>query len=396
MRQEEKVSVVHGKCDPRFAEVRRLLEASIESGDDVGASVAISLEGEMVVDLWGGWADEARTKPWLQDTIANVWSNTKSMVTVCALVLVERGELDVFAPVARYWPEFAANGKERIEVRHVMSHTSGLAGWDMPVTMDDIWDPDRSTEKLAAMAPWWEPGTAGGYHAMSYGHLMGEIVRRITGQTVGRFFREQVAGPLGADIHIGLPESEDHRVSPLILPPPLPEFDLETLDHDSVPYKINKAGLGSHPSLTWDERWRRSEITAAGNAHGNARAATLVQSLVSHEGEFNGVKLLSPETCALIFQEQAKGIDLYLNMPIRWGVGYALSWPEAFPYLPDGRVCFWAGWGGSQVVNDLDHHMTFSYIMNKMEGGIIGETVNGIVGGLRSEALLRATYGALA
>ncbi|MEA2172060.1 MAG: hypothetical protein QOF76_5360 [Solirubrobacteraceae bacterium] len=386
---------VQGQCQDRFAELGQLLEKSIESGEDLGASVAVSLEGEMVVDIYGGWADEARTKPWQADTLVNVWSNTKTVAALAALILIDRGELDAFAPVAKYWPEFAANGKEAIEVRHILSHTSGVAGWDLPVTMDDIYDLERSTSMIAAQAPWWEPGTAGGYHALAYGHLVGELVRRVTGQTIGKFVASEIAGPLGADFHIGLDPAEDHRVSPLLVPPPLPEFDLESLDKDSVPYKLSAAGLATDPATANLPEWRHSEICAAGNGHGNAKSLTTIQSIVSHEGEFGGVQLLSPETCALIFQEQSKGSDLYLNLPIRWGIGYALSYPEAFPYLPDGRVCFWAGWGGSMVINDLDQHMTFSYVMNKMEGGIIGGNINGIVGGLRSEALIRATYAAL-
>jgi CubicO group peptidase (beta-lactamase class C family) len=387
---------IQGQYEDRFKGVADVLAANLESGEDVGASVAVFQDGELVVDMWGGWVDQAHTRPWERDTITNVWSNTKTVSALAALVLVDRGLLDLDTPVATYWPEFAANGKESIEVRHILSHTSGVAGWDLPVTMDDVYDPVVSTQKLAAQAPWWEPGTAGGYHALSIGHLVHELVHRTTGLSLGQFVAQEIAGPLGADFHIGLPQSEDHRISPLILPPPGPAFDgeLMEIDEESVGYKLTVAGLATDPATTWDVRWRRSEFCGAGNGHGNARSLARVQSVVGNGGEIDGVRLLSEETCARIFQEHAKGTDLYLGLPIRWGVGYALSYPEAFPYLPDGRVCFWAGWGGSMVINDLDRKLTFAYVMNRMEPGILG-TYTGIVGGVRAEALIRATYAAL-
>lgn len=384
-----------GHCEERFAAVGEALDQSLASGADLGASVAVALDGELVVDLHGGWADAARTTPWSANTLVNVWSNTKTVAALAVLMLIDRSEIDPLAPVATYWPEFAQGGKEAVDVRHLLSHTSGVAGWDMPVTMEDVYDAERSARMIAAQAPWWTPGSAGGYHALSYGHLLGELVRRVTGKTMGRFVADEIAGPLQADFHIGLDPVEDGRVSPLVPPPPLPAFDVEALDHDSAAYKLTVAGLATDPEVANTAAWRRSEICASGNGHGNARSLATVQAPVSHEGSFNGVRLLSPETCALIFQEQFRGTDLYLNLPIRWGIGYALSWPKAFPYLPDGRVCFWAGWGGSMVINDLDRHMTLAYVMNKMEGGIIGGSINGIVGGLRSEALIRSTYEAL-
>ena len=170
---------VHGFCDDRFKGLRDILAANLASGADLGASVAVTLDGAPVVDLWGGWADEAKTRPWVADTITNVWSTTKTMTALCALVLVERGQLDPYERVSTYWPEFAANGKEDIELRHLMSHTSGVSGWAQPVAVADMYDWETSTAKLAAQAPWWEPGTASGYHALNYGHLIGEVVRRV-------------------------------------------------------------------------------------------------------------------------------------------------------------------------------------------------------------------------
>src|SRR5438128_1841649 len=218
-----------GTCSARFDPLRELFAAKLESGEDLGASLAVNLDGKMVLDLWGGWADEARTAPWTENTIACVFSTTKTMTALAALVLVDRGELDLDANVAKYWPQFAARGKAGIKVRHLLSHTSGVSGWDQPVTFEDVYDFDKSTAMLAAQAPWWEPGTASGYHSFTYGHLIGEVVRRITGQRLGEFFAAEIARPLGADFHIGLPASEFHRVADLVAPN-WPPTDLTGLD----------------------------------------------------------------------------------------------------------------------------------------------------------------------
>src|SRR5262245_2907399 len=207
-----------GTCSARFDPLRDLFASKLESGEDLGASVAVNIDGEMVVDLWGGWADVARTVPWTENTITCVFSTTKSMTSLAALVLVDRGELDLDATVARYWPEFAARGKEGIKVRQLLSHTSGVSGWEQPITLEDLYDWDKSTALLAAQAPWWEPGTASGYHMLTYGHLIGEVIRRITGQRLGEFFAAHIAGPLGADFHIGLPPSEFHRIANVVPP----------------------------------------------------------------------------------------------------------------------------------------------------------------------------------
>ncbi|WP_432990442.1 serine hydrolase domain-containing protein [Dactylosporangium sp. CA-233914] len=387
---------VEGTWDKKFQRVIDVLDEHLAAGDDVGASVALFVKGEPVIDAWGGWIDQAHTRPWERNTIVNCWSNTKTVAVLALLMLVDRGLVDLDAPVAKYWPEFAENGKENVLVKQILSHTSGVAGWDMPVTMDDVYDPDISLAKLAAMAPWWEPGTAGGYHGLSIGHLIHGVVLKVTGLSLGKFVAAEIAAPLGADFSIGLPEWEDYRISPLILPPPGPAFDAELAfeDKNSVGYKLTVAGLATDPATCWDVRWRRSEFCAAGNGHGNARSLARIQSVISNGGEAHGVRLLSQATIDRIFEEQSKGVDLYLGLPIRWGIGYALSYPEHFPYLPDSRVCFWAGWGGSMVINDIDRGLTFAYIMNRMEPGVLG-TYNGIVGGYRAEPLIRSVYAAL-
>jgi CubicO group peptidase (beta-lactamase class C family) len=343
-----------GTCSARFEPLRELFASKLESGEELGASVALNLGGESVVDLWGGWADEARTAPWTENTITNVFSTTKSMTSLAALVLVDRGELDLDTTVARYWPEFAANGKAGIKVRHLLSHTSGVSGWEQPITLDDLYDWDKSTALLAAQAPWWEPGTATGYHALTYGHLIGEVIRRITGQRLGEFFAAQVAEPLGADFHIGLPPSEFPRVANVV-PPPFPS-DPPQFDPNSVAFKT-----WTNPTMrlecSWTERWRRADIGAA-NGHGNARSVARLQSAVACGGEVDGVQLLSPQTIDRIFEVQSNGIDLVIGTQSRMGVGYVL--------LPEGRVCFGGGTGGSTVIIDADRRITFAYVMNKM------------------------------
>jgi CubicO group peptidase (beta-lactamase class C family) len=376
---------VHGSCAERFTGVRDALSANLASGEDVGASVAVTLDGEFVVDIWGGWADEARTRPWEADTITNVWSTTKTMAALCALMLADRGELDVDAPVSRYWPEFAAGGKgDRVLVRHLLSHTAGLSGWSEPMTMDDLYDWEKSTSLLAAQEPWWEPGTASGYHAVSQGHLVGEVVRRITGQTLGSFFREQVTNPLGADFHIGLDPSLDARVSNVIPPPPI---------HLEPGTEVSEIAIRTftNPPLSaqaaWTDGWRRAEIPAA-NGHGNARSVALIQATVANGGEVNGVRLLSAAGCERILTEQSYGKDLVLGVPIRFGIGYGLPSPE-MPVSPNARACFWGGWGGSIIIVDMDAHVTIAYMMNKMGDGLVGDLRGGSIALAVHEALAR-------
>ena len=294
-----------GTCSARFEPVHELFLAKLESGEDFGASLALNIDGEMVVDLWGGWADEARTDPWTENTIACVFSTTKAMTALAALALVDRGELDLDATVARYWPEFAAQGKAEIKVRQLLSHTSGVSGWNQPITIDDVYDWDKSAALLAAQAPWWEPGTASGYHMLNYGHLIGKVIRRITGQRLGEFFAAHIAGPLGADFHIGLPPSEFHRVANLVVPPPAPpadspHFDSAKLNPNSVAFKTwTNPTMPPLHECSATEGWRRADIGAA-NGHGNARSAARLQVGKTRGGELRcSVRLLSPQTIDL-------------------------------------------------------------------------------------------------
>lgn len=379
------MSEVQGSCAAPFGKMREVLAANLASGEDLGASVAVIHKGQMVVDMWGGWADTERTKPWTEHTITNVWSTTKTMTNLTALVLADRGLVDLDAPVARYWPEFGANGKGGVLVRDLLAHTSGVSAWAQPVTLNDIYDREKSTAMLATQPCWWERGTASGYHAFNQGHLVGEVIRRVTGKTLGRYFAHELAGPLKADFHIGLAAEHDHRVSNIVPPPPLP-FDLDSLDKDSVMYKTF-TGPAPDPNAALTTAWRRAEIGAA-NGHGNARSVARVQAVVSHGGAFDGVRLLSPKTLERIFEEQSHGPDLAIGIPLRFGIGYGLPESVTMPSLPAGRVAYWGGWGGSLIVNDADRHITIAYMMNKMAPGLIG--------GPRSEALVGAAYAAIA
>ena len=373
---------MQGSCDERFAPVRDAFARNFELGLDVGASVAVTVDGEFVVDLWAGHTDEERTQPWQRDTIINVWSTTKTMTALCALVLADKGELDFDSPVSRYWPEFASGGRAGIEVRHLMGHTAGLPAWNPPVTEADLNDWEKSTSMLAAQEPWWEPGTMSGYHAVSQGHLIGEVVRRITGQTLGRFFADEIAVPLGADFHIGLPAEHDQRTARVIPPPPLP---LDLLPQDSIAYRT-LTGPQLRAEASWENAWRRAEIPAA-NGQGNARSVATVQSLVACGGSLGGVTLLSGKGCDRIFDVQAVGTDLVLGIPLRLGMGYGIVGDET-PLGPSAKACFWGGWGGSIVVVDLDRRMCIAYVMNRMGEGTVGDE--------RGAGIVISAYAALA
>ena len=380
---------ISGSCPQGFGAVRDAFAENFEVDGDVGASVAVTLDGELVVDLWGGTQDVEGTVPWEEDTIINVFSTTKTMSCLALLVCVSRGLVDVDAPVSTYWPEFAAAGKARtVLVRHLLSHTAGLPGWDVRLDRTDLYDWDKVTGLLAEQETWWEPGWKSGYHGVSQGNLVGEVVRRVDGRSVGTFFAEEIAGPLGADFHIGTGPEHDDRVA-LVIPPsdgaPL-ALGGETAPpaKDSIPYRAANPRLVAEQS--WEIPWRRAEIPAAGG-HGNARGVALAQSVVSAGGSARGVDLLSKEVIDRIFDVQAAGRDLVLGIGVTFGVGYGLNSPRA-PIAPNERVCYWGGWGGSLVVNDVDQGMTMAYVMNRMGQGTVGDD--------RAHRILGAVYECLA
>ncbi len=372
--------VVEGYCDEKFASVRELFASNIEEDRDVGASFALTVDGEMVIDIWGGHLDEGRTQPWQEDTIVNVYSTTKTMSFLCALLLADRGQLDFDANVADYWPEFAAAGKEKVKIWHIMDHAAGLSGMDVPVTSEDLYDWDKIVNLLAEQAPWWEPGTATSYHALTQGYLIGEVVRRITGVSIGTFFQKEIADPLAADFYIGVPESEFARIGNLF---PAGDGGMHGLDDD--PDTIGRRTFSNPAISAFDSHtqgWRKAEIPAA-NGHGNARSVARLQAPLACGGSAFGVELLSRTTAESVMQERISGVDLALGVPIAFGLGFALT-SEVVPLSPNKNACFWGGWGWSSIIIDQDARLSASFVMNKMFDGLLGD--------VRSYQLVQAVY----
>ena len=377
--------LVQGTCDPRVEAVREALEANLASGEELGASVHVDLDGEPLVDLWGGSRDVERTVPWTEDTITNVWSTTKTVTNLAALVLVERGQLDVDAPVAQYWPEFAAARQAGHRVRHLMAHTSGVSGWDPPFTVEDIYDweaRDLAARRPGAVVgardgvglPRQQPGAPGRRGRAPGRRAAAQAVRRRGARRAARrrLPRSAPRSRTGA----ASPTSSRRRRSP---------FDLAALPPDSPAVKhVHRrrppTPAGQHPRLA-ARRHRR-----AINGHGNARSVARMQSVVSRGGEVDGVRLLSPATIDLIFaSRRAAWTWCWACRPLRHRLGAAR--PRTGAVRPRRQICFWGGWGGSMIIIDIDRRMTIAYMMNKMAPGILGSA--------RSEAYVRAAYEAL-
>lgn len=363
---------IQGTCDPRFAGVRDTFAAAFERGDELGASVCLTVEGETVVDLWGGWADAERTRRWERDTLVNVYSTTKGMTALCALRLVDDGRLDLDAPVARYWPEFAEKGKERIPVRDLLTHRAGLPAVREPLPPGALYDWDLMAAALARTEPWWEPGTRHGYHAVTYGYLVGEVVRRVAGRSVGTYFREEVAEPLGVDFHIGLPEALEGRVAELVQGPVHLEagpnlWEQILQDPESV---IFKAFMNPplDPMSPNTREWRAAEIPAA-NGHGTAAALARVYSALALDGELDGVRVLSRDAIEQARTEHSLGQDEVLPLVSRFGLGFGMP-PDQEPVGPNPRVFGHAGAGGSYGQADPESRMGFGYTMNLMHTGL--------------------------
>lgn len=375
------MSSVGGFARDPFERVRALFEENLAWGDDLGAAFCATIDGEIVVDLWGGWADEARTRAWSRDTIVNVYSTTKTMAALTALLVADHGGLDFDQPVARYWPAFAAAGKSQIPVRQLMSHSAGLSGWREPMAVCDLYDWERATGLLAAQAPYWAPGSAPGYHGLTQGYLIGEVVRRTTGRSLGTLFREEIAGPLGADFHIGLAAEEDRRVADLVPPPP----DAQIGDGPPTPLMVDMASNPpTNPLQTRTRAWRAAEIPAAGG-HGTARAIASIHAILANGGTAGGRRFLSEAGRRRALEPQIEGIDLVLNLPVRYGLGFGL--PPAMIRTPHPNTLFWGGYGGSLALIDFDAHMTFAYVMNRMQGGPVGDP--------RAMRLIRAMWAEL-
>jgi CubicO group peptidase (beta-lactamase class C family) len=360
-----------------MAGVRAAFEQNFTDCAEVGACFCATVDGETVADLWGGYADAARARVWERDTIVNVYSTTKTVAALTALLIADRGELDFDAPVARYWPQFAANGKDEITVAQVMSHSAGLSGWREPLRPEDLYDWEKATASLAAQEPFWKPGTASGYHAVTQGFLIGEVVRRITGRSLGTVFREEIAEPLGADFHIGLPESEEPRVAELV-PPEQEPFSgdvTELQDNAAHNPRLNTAVANSRA-------WRAAELPAGGGT-GNARSVAQVHTILANGGVARGRRFLSEATCRSALRVQVEGPDLILGIPLRFGLGFAVGGA----FMPNPNTLYWGGAGGSLTIIDMDARATYAYAMNKMGGGL---------GDMRAFAPISAAWEALA
>lgn len=363
---------VKGTCAPRFAAVRRAFEEQLRSGREVGASVAVTVDGDPVVDLWGGWADQGRSIPWERDTLVNLYSTTKGMTAMCAHRLVDEGRLELDAPVARYWPEFAGAGKADVPVRWLLCHRGGLPAVRRPLPGEALYSWEAMTAALAAQEPWWTPGTRHGYHAVTFGWLVGEVVRRIDGRSLGRYFREEIAQPLGIDFHVGIEDGEHGRIAEMGALSQEPSTNgsgvLEAILSD--PQGMTALAFLNPPALALGvnhAEWRRAEIPGA-NGHGNARALARLYGVLARGGHQDGVHLLSPEAIARCHAEQSHGEDLVLRIPTRFGLGFMLP-QRGVPggsFGPSPRAFGHPGAGGSLGFADPERGVGFGYAMNRM------------------------------
>ncbi|MGW6906640.1 serine hydrolase domain-containing protein [Streptomyces sp. NPDC054940] len=381
---------VHGHCDPRFAAVRTAFEVNFRERGELGAAVAVTIDGESVVDLWGGWADPARSRPWERDTLVNVWSTSKGPTALCAHILADRGLLDLDAPVATYWPEFAAAGKDQILVRHLLSHRAGLSGLREPHSLQQLCDWELTAQRLAAMEPWWTPGTVSGYHALTFGFLVGEVVRRVSGLLPGAFLEREVTGPLGIDFAIGLPEKDSGRVAELIHPPTAASSEQAAIFSQLTPAALaalTNPVVGAAQANS--PEWRAAEIPAA-NGHGTARAVAALYGIFAGRGAYDGHRVLSPEAAERVREGQGGCRDLVLGAGFESetevGLGLWLSGPNG-SYGPNPRAFGHDGFGGSCGLADPEAGVSLGYAMNAMGPHIANDP--------RKMALVDALYSAL-
>jgi CubicO group peptidase (beta-lactamase class C family) len=380
-------AAIQGRCDARFAPLREALAENFAARGELGAAVAVVLEGEPVVDLWGGWADEARTRPWRRGTLVDGFSVGKGLVGLCALRLAERAELDLDAPVARLWPEFAAAGKEGVTTRMILAHRAGLPAIAAPLPAAAMFDWERMTAALAAQEPWWEPGGAHGYHVNTFGFLIGEIVRRAAGLGVAEYFEREVAGPLGAEFGFGLGAGKQARCADFHFAGEAAEptgSDRERALGDAELRLLLERAYWNPPGISGTEgavntaAWRGAVIPSA-NGHGTARGVARI-----YAGLIGGA-LLGPDALAEAIAETSSGTDLVLGRPSRFGLGFQLTEPER-PLGPNPRAFGHFGAGGSLGFADPDAGLAFAYLMNR--GGPRWRSP-------RNRALLEALYESL-
>ncbi|WP_189957774.1 serine hydrolase domain-containing protein [Streptomyces alanosinicus] len=372
------MTTIDGEVAAGFEPVLEAFAANFDRHADIGAALCVYHDGRPVVDLWGGVTDPSIGYPWTRDTLQLVYSATKGATATAVHLLAQRGVLDLDAPVARYWPEFAAKGKADIPVRWLLSHRAGLVSLDQPVPLAQALSWQPMVAALAAQRPQWTPGTAHGYHGRTWGWLVGEVIRRVSGRTPGRFFADEIASPLGLDFFIGLPASERGRVSRMVYQQP--EIDFTALPPEAVPEELrelvaawrdpdslsNRAFAVTNPA---DIDFNSPEVQAAelpaSNGIGTARGlARMYAALI---GEVDGIRLFTPETLASATKEQASGVDQVMVVPSRFSSGYML--PTATTPMTGPNSFGHTGRGGSLAFADPEHGIAFGYVMNHIIGG---------------------------
>jgi len=362
---DERAALIAGFCDARFGTVRKQFTQNFETRAERGGAVAVWHCGRLVVDLWGGWSDLTRQVPWGRDTIVNVFSVSKALCAIAVMRTVDQGLLDLDRRVSEYWPEFAEGGKDEVTVRQLMSHQAGLPAIRKPLPDGSALDWHVITSALAEQEPWWRPGTAHGYHVNTFGFLAGELVRRVSGRTIGTLVREDVAAPLGADVHIGLPKSEHSRVSDFLWPPG--NLQKPEIDSDDTLMRLNTywnppGFSGSHWVNT--ARWREAEVPST-NGHGNARGIARVYAALVEDGAIDGVRILTRAALAAATTEQVNGPDIINQRPSRFGIGFQLTQPER-PLGPHAGAFGHFGAGGSLGFCDPEARIAFGYVTNDM------------------------------
>ena len=358
---------ISGWCDPRFSDVRAEFSRNFRERGEIGAAVCVTIDGTVVADLRGGWTDTHERQPWSADTLVNVFSVGKGLLAACAARLAGLGLLDPDAPVIRYWPEFGAAGKDAVTVRQALSHQAGLPALREPLPAGSGLDWRLMTSLLAAEEPWWQPGSGHGYHVNTFGYLAGELIRRITGRSVGEYLRQELAGPLGADVHIGLPTAEHGRVAEFRWPQP---DEAAATEGDPVPlHRMSFSAYFNPPDLSGagvvnTAAWRSAQIPSA-NAHATAAGIARVYTALAAGGAVPGVRVVTTEALAAATQEQVYGEDLVLARPSRFGLGFQLTHPER--QLGNGPRCFGHfGAGGSVGFCDPDARLAVGYVTNQM------------------------------
>ena len=373
---------IQGECDPQFSKVKETFEKLYREDREIGSCFAVYKDGNPLVNLWGGFQDKDKTKPWQKDNLVTVYSTTKGVAAFCIALAMEKGLLKYEERVSTYWPEFSNNGKEDITIGMLMSHQAGICS---PETrnVEDYYNQSLMAEKLAGMTPIWEPGTASGYHSMTFGWLTSELILRVTGKSLGTFFREEVGDQHEIDFFIGLPESEDHRVAELV------PFDIVRSENseqqqveltDAQKSQRNSAGT---LDIQNTKAWRQAEIPSA-NGQGNARGLAKLYSLIVPED--NSLKLLKDDTVNQMTTMQIEGRDLVLAVQVRWGVGFILN-KHKIIYGPVEGAFGHSGYGGSCAFGDPENKIGVSYVMNRMLDNFNADG--------RSIELINATYDCL-